>query len=75
MPQLNLDLFEDFLFFAFIGLLFGFGDEETEEGLVEMATDSFLAQFYLENKKELVAQKSLVKALVVTSVVHQNVSH
>ena len=75
MPQLNFDLFEDFLFFAFIGLLFGFGDEETEEGLVEMATDSFLAQFYLENKKELVAQKSLVKALVVTSVVHQNVSH
>jgi len=53
MPQLDFDLFEDFLFFAFIGLLFGFGDEETEEGLVEMATDSFLAQFYLENKKEL----------------------
>jgi len=75
MPQLNLDLFEDFLFFAFIGLLFGFGDEETEEGLVEMATDSFLAKFYLENKKELVAQKSLVKALVVSSLVNQNVSH
>ena len=75
MPQLDFDLFEDFLFFAVIGLLFGFGDEETEEGLVEMATDSFLAQFYLENKKELVAQKSLVKALVVSSLVNQNVSH
>jgi hypothetical protein len=34
-----------------------------------MATDSFLAEFYLKNKKELVAQKSLVKELVVSSVV------
>ncbi|MEI7489503.1 MAG: hypothetical protein WCJ72_19215 [Chryseobacterium sp.] len=73
MPQLDMDLFDDFLFFAFIALLFGFGDEEGEEGLVEMATDSFLAQFYLENKKELVAQKALIKSLIVSSVVHQNI--
>jgi hypothetical protein len=70
MPQLDIDLFDDFLFFAFIALLFGFGDDESEESLVEMATDSFLAEFYLRNKKELIAQKSLVKELVVSSVVH-----
>ncbi len=70
MPQLDIDLFDDFLFFAFIALLFGFGDEESEEGLVEMATDSFLAEFYVENKKTLAAEKTLVKNLVVSSVIN-----
>jgi len=70
MPQLDIDLFDDFLFFAFIALLFGFGDEESEEGLIEMATDSFLAEFYVENKKTLAAEKSLVKNLVVSSVIN-----
>lgn len=70
MPQLDIDLFDDFLFFAFIALLFGFGDEESEEGLIEMATDSFLAQFYVENKKSLSTEKSLVKTLIVSSVIN-----
>ena len=70
MPQLDIDLFDDFIFFAFIALLFGFGDDESEESLVEMVTDSFLAEFYLKNKKELITQKLLVKDLVVSSVVH-----
>ncbi len=70
MPQLDIDLFDDFLFFAFIALLFGFGDEESEEGLIEMATDSFLAEFYVENKKTLSAEKTLVKNLVVSSVIN-----
>ncbi len=70
MPQLDIDLFDDFLFFAFIALLFGFGDEESEEGLIEMATDSFLAEFYVENKKTLAAEKTLVKNLVVSSVIN-----
>jgi len=70
MPQLDIDLFDDFLFFAFIALLFGFGDEESEEGLIEMATDSFLAEFYVENKKTLAAEKTLVKTLVVSSVIN-----
>lgn len=68
MPQLDIDLFDDFLFFAFIALLFGFGDEESEENLVEVATDSFLAEFYLENKKELIAEKAIVKTLIIKSV-------
>ena len=51
MPQLDIDLFDDFLFFAFVSLLFGFGDEETEEGVVSMGTDLFLAQYYIEKKK------------------------
>jgi len=61
MPQLDIDLFDDFLFFAFIALLFGFGDEETEEGLIEMATDSFLAEFYVENKKKSLSRKRISK--------------
>jgi hypothetical protein len=51
MPQLDIDLFDDFLFFAFVSLLFGFGDEETEEGVVLMGTDLFLAQYYIVKKK------------------------
>jgi hypothetical protein len=70
MPQLDIDLFDDFLFFAFTALLFGFGDEESEEGLIEMATDSFLAEFYVEGKKTLMTEKSLVKGLVVSSVIN-----
>jgi len=52
MPQLDIDLFDDFLFFAFAALLFGFGDEETEEGVLEMGTETFLAHFYIEKKKK-----------------------
>jgi hypothetical protein len=29
MPQLDIDLLEDFLFFAFAALFLGFGDEES----------------------------------------------
>jgi len=72
MPQLDIDLFEDFMFFAFIALLFGFGDEESEEGLVELATDSFLAQFYIATTKKLVAEKNLVKNLVVSSILNKH---
>jgi hypothetical protein len=72
MPQLDIDLFDDFMFFAFIALLFGFGDEESEEGLVDMATDSFLAQFYISQTKTLIAEKGLIKGLIVNSVINKN---
>lgn len=72
MPQLDIDLFDDFMFFAFVALLFGFGDEESEEGLVEMATDSFLAQFYIAKTKSLISEKSLIKGLIVSSVINKN---
>jgi hypothetical protein len=70
MPQLDIDLFEDFLFFAFLSLLFGFGDEESEEGLIDVCIDSFLVEFYLSNKKKLILEESLIKEFVVSSVVH-----
>ena len=53
MPQLDIDLLDDFLFFAFVSLLFGVGDEDGEENVVEVETDSYLAQFYIETKKTL----------------------
>jgi len=71
MPQLDIDLFDDFLFFAFVSLLFGFGDEETEEGVVSMGTDLFLAQYYIEKKKELIEQKKLIKKIIVSSVLNK----
>jgi len=40
MPQLDLDLLEDFLFVAFAGLLLGVGDEETEERVIQRAAEA-----------------------------------
>jgi hypothetical protein len=51
MPQLDIDLFDDFLFFAFVSLLFGFGDDESEESVVEMQGDVAIAHYYFEQKK------------------------
>ena len=68
MPQLDIDLFDDFLFFAFVSLLFGVGDEDSEEGVVEVGTDSYLAQYYIETKKTLTEQSKIVKDLFVASV-------
>lgn len=47
MPQLDINLFDDFLFFAFISLLFGFGDDEVEESVIEINGETALAQYYL----------------------------
>jgi len=68
MPQLDVDLFDDFLFFAFVSPLFGLGDEEGEEGVVEMGTDMFLVSYYLETKKKLEEQRKIVKNLFASSV-------
>jgi hypothetical protein len=68
MPQLDIDLFDDFLFFAFVALLFGFGDEEGEEGVVEASTDAHLAGYYMETRKELEEQKRLIKGLFAFSI-------
>lgn len=53
MPQLDIDLLEDFLFFAFAALLLGFGDEESEENVIERFSVSYLAQYYLSTRKIL----------------------
>jgi hypothetical protein len=68
MPQLDIDLFDDFLFFAFVSLLFGLGDEEGEELVIKMGTDSFLAQYYLETSKLLIEQKKIIKNLFISSI-------
>jgi hypothetical protein len=68
MPQLDIDLFDDFLFFAFVSLLFGLGDEEGEELVIEMGTDLFLAHYYLETTKLLREQKNIIKNLFISSI-------
>jgi hypothetical protein len=70
MPQLDIDIFDDFLFFAFVSLLFGFGDEDADENIIEIGTDSYLAQYYIETRKLLTEQKKIVKHLFVNSVLH-----
>lgn len=60
MPQLDIDLLEDFLFFAFIGLLFGLGDEESEENVIERASESHLATFFIKTRKTLREETRLI---------------
>ena len=67
MPQLDIDLFDDFIFFAFVSLLFGVEDEG-EESVIAMATDIFLVQYYLQTKKVLIENRNFVKNLFVFSI-------
>ena len=60
MPQLDIDLLEDFLFFAFIALILGFGDEECEENAIERSSEAHLAQYYLSTRKVLREESRLV---------------
>jgi len=49
MPQLDIDLLEDFLFFAFAAFILGFGDEESEENAVEVSCEAHLAKHFFFN--------------------------
>ena len=70
MPQLDIDLFDDFIFFAFVFLLFGVEDEG-EESVIIMATDIFLVQYYLKTKKLLVQNRNTVKLFFGSSILNQ----
>ena len=62
MPQLDIDLLEDFLFFGFIALLLGLGDEEGEENAIERSSESHLATFYITVSKTLHEEARLVSS-------------
>ena len=68
MPQLDVDLFDDFIFFAFVSLLFGVGDDEGEQSAVEASTDSFLANFYLEQSNKLNEEAKVIKLAFENSI-------
>jgi len=59
MPQLDLDILEDFLFFAFAGLLLGLGDGDPEENVVARATEIHLAETYLAQRQQLRAESGI----------------
>ncbi len=71
MPQIDIDLFDDFLFFAFVSLLFGLGDEDGDENIIEVGTDAYLAQYYIETRKKLNEQKKIIKNLFVSSILRK----
>ena len=60
MPQLDIDLLEDFMFFAFIAFILGFGDEESEENVINLTSEAYLAQYYLSTRKALSEESYLV---------------
>jgi hypothetical protein len=68
MPQLDINLFEDFLFFAFVSLIFGVGDDEGEQSVVASTTDAFLADFYTINIKNLIEEEKVAKTAFETSI-------
>lgn len=60
MPELDIDLFEDFLFFAFAAFILGFGDEESEENVIERSCEAHLAQHFFSSSKALSGEVRLV---------------
>ncbi len=60
MPQLDIDLLEDFLFFAFTAIILGFGDDESEENAIEMTSEAHLAQYYISTVKVIREESRLV---------------
>ena len=71
MPQLDIDLFDDFLFFAFVSLLFGVADDESEESVIEMYGEITLVQRFLSQKKQYEEQTHIVKDLFTASVLNK----
>jgi len=71
MPQLDIDLFEDFLFFAFVSLLFGVADDETEESVIEINGETVLVHHFLSYKKQYEEQIRIVKGLFTLSVLNK----
>jgi hypothetical protein len=63
MPQLDIDLLDDFIYFAFIALIFGFGDSESEENVVSMGADLHLAQYYMLNYKTLIVNRTSIETM------------
>jgi hypothetical protein len=68
MPQLDIDIFDDFLFFAFVSLMFGVGDDEGEQSVVDTSTDAFLASFYIENTQKLIDEEKVLKTSFESSI-------
>ncbi len=68
MPQLDIDLFDDFIFFAFVSLMFGVGDDEGEQSVVDTMTDAILAYWFLDNTQYLLEEEKVVKAAFESSI-------
>jgi hypothetical protein len=60
MPQLDIDLLEDFLFFAFTAFILGFGDEESETNVIDRACEIHLAHHFFSTSKALSGEIHLV---------------
>lgn len=60
MPQLDIELLEDFLFFAFIALFLGFGDADSEEAVIQTASENYLAEYYISTRKILCEESNIV---------------
>lgn len=71
MPQLDIDLFDDFIFFAFVSLLFGVGDDEGEQGAIEASTDAFLANFYIQTFQKLSEEQKVIKEAFESSILRK----
>lgn len=71
MPQLDIDIFDDFIFFAFVSLMFGVGDDEGEQSVVDTNTDAFLACYYIINTEYLVEEEKAVKVAFESSILNK----
>ena len=64
MPQLDLDILDDFLYRAFAAFLLGFGESDIEESAVDRHAEAHLARHYLATQKGLRAEVALLARAV-----------
>jgi len=61
MPQLDIDLFDDFLFFAFVSLLFNVGSDESEESLIELQGEAAFTINYITKKVDYLVEIAYIQ--------------
>jgi len=60
VPQLDIDLLENFLFFAFVAFLLGFGDDECEVNVIDISSEAYIAQHFISKQKIIIVNTSLL---------------
>jgi len=65
MPQLDIDLLDDFRFFAFLSIIFGFGDGETEENVITRNLYKCLGEYYAVKYNNIIITSNIIYKLTI----------
>jgi len=66
MPQLDIDLLDDFRYIAFLSLIFGLGDGETEENVITSNLYKCLGEYYRIELNNIRITSNIIDKLTLT---------